>query len=32
MPRKVTKSLQRHLKPDRKYQSVLIQRLSIVYA
>ncbi len=27
MPRKVTKSLQRHLKPDRKYQSVLIQRL-----
>jgi small subunit ribosomal protein S7 len=27
MPRKVTKRLQRDLKPDRKYQSVLIQRL-----
>ena len=27
MPRKVTKKLQRTLKPDRKYQSVLIQRL-----
>ncbi len=27
MPRKVTRSLQRHLKPDRKYQSVLVQRL-----
>jgi len=27
MPRKVTKSLQRHLNPDRKYQSVLVQRL-----
>ena len=27
MPRKVTKSLQRVLKPDRKYQSVLVQRL-----
>lgn len=27
MPRKVTKSLQRKLNPDRKYQSVLIQRL-----
>lgn len=27
MPRKVTKKLQRELKPDRKYQSVLIQRL-----
>ncbi len=27
MPRKVTKSLQRELKPDRKYQSVLVQRL-----
>ena len=27
MPRKVTKSLQRDIKPDRKYQSVLIQRL-----
>lgn len=27
MPRKVTKSLQRRLNPDRKYQSVLIQRL-----
>ena len=27
MPRKVTKSLQRKLSPDRKYQSVLVQRL-----
>jgi small subunit ribosomal protein S7 len=27
MPRKVTKKLQRELKPDRKYNSVLIQRL-----
>jgi small subunit ribosomal protein S7 len=27
MPRKVTKSLQRRLSPDRKYQSVLVQRL-----
>lgn len=27
MPRKVTKSLQRQLSPDRKYQSVLVQRL-----
>jgi small subunit ribosomal protein S7 len=27
MPRKVTKSLQRVLSPDRKYQSVLVQRL-----
>ena len=27
MPRKVTKKLQRDLKPDRKYQSVLVQRL-----
>lgn len=27
MPRKVTKSLQRQLDPDRKYQSVLVQRL-----
>lgn len=27
MPRKVTKKLQRELKPDRKYQSVLVQRL-----
>lgn len=27
MPRKVTRRLQRELKPDRKYQSVLIQRL-----
>lgn len=27
MPRKVTKSLQRHLAPDRKYQSILVQRL-----
>ncbi|MGB2786981.1 MAG: 30S ribosomal protein S7 [Candidatus Saccharimonadaceae bacterium] len=27
MPRKVTKSLQRVLKPDRKYQSILVQRL-----
>lgn len=27
MPRKVTKSLQRNLSPDRKYQSVLVQRL-----
>ena len=27
MPRKVTKSLQRQLKPDRKYQSVMVQRL-----
>ena len=27
MPRKVTKSLQRNIKPDRRYQSVLIQRL-----
>lgn len=27
MPRKVTKKLQRTLKPDRKYQSVLVQRL-----
>lgn len=27
MPRKKTKSLQRNLNPDRKYQSVLVQRL-----
>jgi small subunit ribosomal protein S7 len=27
MPRKVTKSLTRHLQPDRRYQSVLVQRL-----
>lgn len=27
MPRKVTKKLQRELAPDRKYQSVLVQRL-----
>jgi small subunit ribosomal protein S7 len=27
MPRKVTVSLQRTIKPDRKYQSVLVQRL-----
>lgn len=27
MPRKVTKSLQRRLSPDRKYQSVMVQRL-----
>ena len=27
MPRKVTRKLQRELKPDRKYSSVLIQRL-----
>lgn len=27
MPRKVTKSLQRRLNPDRKYNSVLVQRL-----
>lgn len=27
MPRKVTKSLQRKLSPDRKYDSVLVQRL-----
>jgi len=27
MPRKVTKSLQRRLDPDRKYQSVAVQRL-----
>lgn len=27
MPRKVTQKLQRELKPDRKYQSVLVQRL-----
>jgi small subunit ribosomal protein S7 len=27
MPRKKTKSLQRRLNPDRKYQSVLVQRL-----
>jgi small subunit ribosomal protein S7 len=27
MPRKKTKSLQRQLSPDRKYQSVLVQRL-----
>jgi len=27
MPRKVTKSLQRRLTPDRKYQSTLVQRL-----
>ena len=27
MPRKVTASLQRQLSPDRKYQSVLVQRL-----
>lgn len=27
MPRKVTKKLQRTLKPDRKYDSVLVQRL-----
>ena len=27
MPRKVTKKLQREVKPDRKYQSILVQRL-----
>lgn len=27
MPRKVTKKLQRELKPDRKYQSIMVQRL-----
>ena len=27
MPRKVTRKLQRELKPDRKYQSILVQRL-----
>lgn len=27
MPRKVTKKLQRELNPDRKYQSILVQRL-----
>ncbi len=27
MPRKVTKKLQRELRPDRKYQSILVQRL-----
>lgn len=27
MPRKTTKSLQRHIKPDRKYNSMLVQRL-----
>ena len=27
MPRKVTSSLQRKVMPDRKYQSVLVQRL-----
>lgn len=27
MPRKVTRSLQRDIKPDRKYQSVMVQRL-----
>lgn len=27
MPRKVTRKLQRTLKPDRKYQSILVQRL-----
>lgn len=27
MPRKVTKKLQRVIKPDRKYQSVMVQRL-----
>ena len=27
MPRKVTKKLQRQLKPDRKYPSILVQRL-----
>ena len=27
MPRKVTKKLQRQLNPDRKYQSILVQRL-----
>lgn len=27
MPRKVTKKLQRELKPDRRYQSILVQRL-----
>lgn len=27
MPRKVTKKLQRNIQPDRKYQSVLVQRL-----
>ncbi|MDO8335426.1 MAG: 30S ribosomal protein S7 [Candidatus Saccharibacteria bacterium] len=27
MPRKVTKSLQRRLNPDRKYQSIMVQRL-----
>ena len=28
MPRKVTRKLQRELKPDRKYQSVLVQKLN----
>ena len=27
MPRKVTRKLQRELNPDRKYQSVMVQRL-----
>lgn len=27
MPRKVTKKLQRELRPDRKYQSIMVQRL-----
>lgn len=27
MPRKVTKKLQRNIQPDRKYQSILVQRL-----
>jgi small subunit ribosomal protein S7 len=27
MPRKVTRKLQRDIKPDRKYQSILVQRL-----
>ena len=27
MPRKTTKSLQRRINPDRKYNSVLVQRL-----
>jgi small subunit ribosomal protein S7 len=27
MPRKVTKSLQRKIAPDRKYNSVLVQKL-----
>ena len=31
MPRKVTKKLQRQIKPDRKYQSILVQRLSISF-